>query len=79
MIYKTSKLQSRILEKFGTLTAFAERIGMDKSTLSKLLSEGREWKGSNLIKAVELLEIPYSEIDSYFFESAVEEIKPHST
>ncbi|MBQ1297338.1 MAG: DUF739 family protein [Clostridiales bacterium] len=79
MIYKTSKLQSRILEKFGTLTAFAERIGMDKSTLSKLLSEGREWKGSNLIKAVELLEIPYSEIDSYFFESAVEEIKPQST
>ena len=79
MIYKTSKLQSRILEKFGTLTAFAERIGMDKSTLSKLLGEGREWKGSNLIKAVELLEIPYSEIDSYFFESAVEEIKPQST
>ena len=79
MIYKTSKLQSRILEKFGTLTAFAERIGMDKSTLSKLLSEGREWKGSNLIKAVELLEIPYSEIDSYFFFFFFEEIKPQST
>lgn len=79
MIYNTSKLQTRIIEKFGTLTAFAERIGMDKSTLSKLLSEGREWKGSNLIKAVELLEIPYDEIDSYFFESAVEEIKPQKT
>lgn len=79
MIYNTSKLQTRIVEKFGTLTAFAERIGMDKSTLSKLLSEGREWKGSNLIKAVELLEIPYDEIDSYFFESAVEEIKPQKT
>jgi len=79
MIYNTSKLQTRIVEKFGTLTAFAERIGMDKSTLSKLLSEGREWKGSNLIKAVELLEIPYDEIDSYFFESAVEQIKPQKT
>jgi transcriptional regulator with XRE-family HTH domain len=79
MTYKTDKLQARITEKFGTQAAFAEAIGMDKTTLSKLISEGREWKGSKLMQAIKVLEIPGSEIDSYFFEKAVEEIKPQGT
>ena len=74
--YKTEKLQARIVEKYGTQSSFADAIGMDKTTLSKLLSEGRDWKGSMMMKAVELLDIPQNEIDSYFFEKAVEEIKP---
>ena len=76
MTYKTDKLQARIEEKFGTQAAFAEAIGMEKSTLSKLLSEGRDWKGSKLMLAVNALEIPNNEIDAYFFQKAVEEIKP---
>lgn len=73
MAYKTDKLQSRIVEKFGSQAAFADAIGMDKSTLFKLLKEGREWKGSKLMQAIKLLSIPKSEIDSYFFEEIVEE------
>lgn len=76
MTYKTEKLQARIIEVFGTQQAFAEAIGMDKTTLNKLLREGRDWRGSRLIKAVEVLNIPTDEIDSYFFEPAVEEIQP---
>lgn len=72
MTYNTNKLQTRIIEKFGTQTAFADALGMDKSTLNKLINEGRDWKASKMIKAVELLEIPANEIDSYFFASAVE-------
>ena len=76
MRYKTEKLQTRIVEKFGTQKAFADAVGMDKSTLSRYLSEGKDWKGSLLIKAVEVLEIPTSEIDSYFFEPAVVKSQP---
>lgn len=79
MAYKTDKLQARIAEKFGTQSAFAEAIGMDKTTLSKLISEGRDWKGSMLMKAVEVLDIPADEIEAYFFAPAVEVIKPQKT
>ena len=79
MTYKTDKLQSRIIEKFGTQAAFAEALGIDKSTLSRLINEGREWKGSKMMKAVEVLEIPAEEIDSYFFAPAVEELQPKKT
>ena len=36
MAYKTDKLQARIAEKFGTQSAFAEAIGMDKTTLNRV-------------------------------------------
>ena len=78
MTYKRDKLQARIIEVFGTQQAFAEAIGMDKTTLSKLLRDGRDWRGSSLIKAVEVLRISPSEIDSYFFDPAVEEIQPQT-
>ena len=76
MAYNTEKLQARITEKFGTQKAFADALGMDKSTLCRLISEGRDWKGSMMMKAVELLKIPAREIDSYFFAPAVEKVQP---
>lgn len=76
MRYKTERLQARIAEKFGTQKAFADAIGMEKSTLSRYLSQGKDWKGSLMIKAVEVLEIPADEIDSYFFEPAVVKSQP---
>ena len=69
--YKTEKLEARIKEKFGTQAAFAEALGLSKSTVSRYLSTGRDWKGSTLIKAIRLLEIPEDQIDVYFFESRV--------
>ena len=71
MIYKTEKLKARIVEKFGDQKSFAEALGMTESMLSRLLNEGKDWKGSMLMKAVELLEIPATQVDSYFFEPAV--------
>ena len=76
MAYKTDKLQARIIEKFGTYAAFARTIGMDKGTLSRLISEGKDWKGSKLIEAVKALDIPESEINSYFFEPKVVKKQP---
>ena len=76
MTYKTEKLKARIVEKYGDQKKFANAVGIPEATLSRLLSEGKDWKGSKLMKAVELLDIPADEIDSYFFEPAVSKKKP---
>lgn len=76
MAYQTDKLEARIVEKFGTQKAFAEAIGLKRSTLSRYLSTGRDWRGSTLIKAVRALEIPQNEIDSYFFAPRVPQVEP---
>jgi hypothetical protein len=68
MAYKTEKLKARIIERCGSYKAFADMLGMDKTTLSHALSKGSEWRGSRLIQAVEVLEIPTEEIREYFFE-----------
>lgn len=72
MNYKTDKIRARIVEKFGSQKAFAEAAGINETTLSKNLKNGIEWKGSNMMKAIKLLEIPNTEIDLYFFDPVVE-------
>ena len=75
MIYKTDRLKSRIIERYGEQKAFAEALGVDESTLSRYLS-GREWRSSTMMKAVRLLEIPSNEIEVYFFDKAVVKRQP---
>lgn len=75
MAYKTERLKSRIIERYGEQKSFAKALGVDESTLSRYLS-GREWKSSTMMKAVELLEIPLCEIEVYFFDKAVVKRQP---
>lgn len=76
MAFKTDKLEARIIERFGTQKAFCEAIGIAESTLSRYLNEGRDWKGSTLIAAVRVLQIPDEQIDDYFFAPRVAKKKP---
>lgn len=69
--FKTEKLKARIMERYGDQKKFAEALNTSESTLSRYLSEGKDWKGSLIVKAIRLLEISDEEIDSYFFEPAV--------
>lgn len=75
MAYKTDRLKSRILEKYGDQKSFAEAIGINESTLSRYLS-GREWKSRAMFKAIEVLDIPHDEIEVYFFDKSVSKRKP---
>ena len=75
MVYKTDKLRARIIEKYGNQKNFAEAMKMKECTLSRYLA-GRTWKGATMMKAIELLEIPLEEINSYFFEPAVAKSQP---
>ena len=75
MAYRTDKLKARIIEKYGNQKNFAEAMKMDESTLSRYLA-GRDWKGATMIKAIELLEIPFGEVNTYFFEPVVSKSQP---
>lgn len=75
MTFKTDKLRGRIVEKFGDQKTFAEALGMTEAMLSRLLNSGKDWKGTFLLKAIDLLEIPSSQVNDYFFEPAVSKEK----
>lgn len=72
------KLKARIDEMFPTRAAFAEAIGVDPSTLCRMLASGN-WKADRIQKAVKVLKIPAREIPSYFFNDAVAFNAPKET
>ncbi len=62
-----SKLIGRIVEKFGSRTAFAKAMGMTDDALGRRLNHGARFKSMEYIKACELLEIHPKEMHLYFF------------
>lgn len=75
MSYDLSKLRGRIIEKFGTLGAFAEAMGWSERTNSLKVNGKNEWKQSEIIAAIKLLDIEPSKIDEYFFNTIVQNIE----
>ena len=64
------KLKNKIDSNFPTRAAFAEAIGVDPSTLCRMLASGN-WKADKIQKAVKVLNIPARDIPSYFFSQTV--------
>ena len=64
------KLKERIDKMYPNRAEFAKALGVDPSTLSRLLSNGN-WRADKIKVAVELLKIPIRDIPSYFFITAV--------
>lgn len=62
-----SKLKGRIIEKYGTRTAFAEAIGITMESLSRRLNNGSNFRTEEYVKACDLLDIPPKEMHLYFF------------
>lgn len=63
-------LKKRIDKMFPTREAFASELGVDPSTLSRMLNNGN-WKADKIEVAVRVLKIPVRDIPSYFFSSEV--------
>lgn len=72
------RLKARIDEMYPTRAAFAEAIGVDPSTLCRMLASGN-WKADRIEKAVKALKIPAREIPSYFFNNTVAFNAPKET
>ena len=64
---KKTKLKARIIEKYASLAAFAEDLGVKQSTLSILLSADGNWRYEAVEKACGLLDIKKEEIGEYFY------------
>jgi plasmid maintenance system antidote protein VapI len=60
-------LRGRIVEKYGTATAFAEALGIHKSQISAKLTNKIDITKSDIMEWSELLDINRSEIGEYFF------------
>lgn len=72
MSYDYSRLNGRIVEKFGTQAAFAEKLGISERSLSLKLNNKVPWKQPEMQRSSELLEFPGNEIQLYFFELKVQ-------
>jgi DNA transposition AAA+ family ATPase len=49
------KLKIKIREKYGSQMRFARKVGMSESTVSKILSGYRQFKGEEAVKWQEAL------------------------
>ena len=72
MAYDYSKLNGRIVEKCGTQSVFADRMGLSERTVSLKLNNKVAWKQPEMQKAAVILEFPETEIQTYFFTMKVQ-------
>lgn len=71
MEFDFSKLLGRIVEKYGTRTAFAAHAGLSDHALSCRLNNKIPLKGEEIYKMAEMLDIPAQDIPIYFFNPKV--------
>lgn len=72
MAYDYSKLNGRIVEKFGSQSKFAAAMNISEHTMSKKLNNAVHWKQTEISQACSLLEIEAEDIPAYFFRLEVQ-------
>ena len=75
MAFEYSKLKGRIVEIFKTQSNFAIAMGWSERTVSLKLNCKRSWKQNEICKAIKLLNLSSDDIQTYFFESKVQNIE----
>ena len=75
MVYDYSKLEGRIVEKFGTRENFAKSLGVTAKSISEKLNNKPIWKQPEISKAMDLLSISGEDIELYFFKKKAQEIE----
>lgn len=70
-MFDYSKLKGRIIEKYCTQNAFARAIMQTPQNLSHKLNNGVGFSQVEILQWCQLLDIPKSEIEQYFFTAKV--------
>jgi len=70
MKFNFEKLTLRILLSVGSIAEFAKKMNVHEKYALALLDNRKPWELSEIDKACEVLEIPASSIDEYFFTMA---------
>lgn len=73
MEFNFSKLRGRIVERFGSASAFAKVAGFTDPALSARLNNKTPWSCDEIhaVCVPEILDIPPEEIHVYFFKPLV--------
>lgn len=72
-MFDFTNLRRLILFKFGSIQAFAEKLGVSKQSVSVSLNGKYNFSQSKIAEWVEVLDIPVNEIGYYFFDTNVQE------
>lgn len=71
MGYDYSKLRGRIIEKFGTLNAFFEKLNISSVMASKKLNNKAGFSQADINQWCNLLDIDLKEVGSFFYAPKV--------
>ena len=71
MEFNFNKLRGRIIEKYGTQSAFAQAFGVSENTFSCKMNNKVRFNSKDIIKITNMLDIPENEINDYFFVQKV--------
>lgn len=66
-----NKLRGRIVEKYGTQSAFSEAMNMSNGSLTNKLASKSYFSADEIATACELLDVPAAEVSTYFFTRKV--------
>ena len=72
-MFETSKLRGRIIEKFGTLKAFAKAVHNSESFISQYMNGKKILDQKMIDRWANALDIPTTEYDEYFFTKKIHE------
>nr|DAG49944.1 MAG TPA: Protein of unknown function (DUF739) [Bacteriophage sp.] len=72
MEYDYSKLRGRIRELYGSERNFADKIKMNRSTLSLKCGNKSEFTQSEIFRILNALNLTAADIENYFFTPMVE-------
>lgn len=65
-VYDYSKLSGRIVEKCGTQSAFAKKMGISERTVSLKLNNKIYFKQNEIENAMNILDLSFNQIPLYF-------------
>lgn len=65
-VFNYRKLRGRIVEKYGSVTSFAEKYGVSKALMSLKLNNKAGFSQDDIVKISEMLEIEKTETADYF-------------
>lgn len=67
MAFNYSKLKGRIIEKFGSQTAFVKAFGVSENTFSLKMNNKVRFTTDDITRIIKMLDIPEEAIGEYFF------------
>lgn len=71
MIFDYRKLRGKIVEVYGSQTAFVKDFGVSENTFSMKINNKVRFSANDIIKICRMLSIPKNEIGEYFFTQKV--------